>query len=588
MRVLLVHPEDGLLDGPWANASWHRVIDLGCAGSKSYERASRLFGCAVTSLREFRRGFTEFHRVRELLALGLGPLTDRFGLDWWELTAILIHQQLEMVILLQKFAETLGSEDEVYVSRPGLHANALKQTLGGARVHVLSSQTNQTKRGAGHYLRLWKKFPVKQLLEIFWDKSDPGYQFRGRFTRSRKPVDVPLVLLPSAYVNVTRTGFAYAATVPDVQFLLVATRRSGWIEKRPPNVASAWLCSYASVREAARKAEYLDLTARWGSLRRELELVPEFGTISKLGCFDDFPDRFSRGLEIRDAWRNVLQKETVQSVICADDSNPYTHIPLLLAKNVGLRTISCHHGALDGRYMFKRSHADILLAKGKMEEDFLVRLCELPASQVQVGAPAAETALMRDSQSPSSSIVFFSELYEAMGGRVRDSYQDILPPLADLALSQGRELIVKLHPAESVAERWRALRETLAPAQQRIVRIVGGSLQPELLSNAWFGITVLSTVAVECALRGVPCFLCGWLESSPYGYVDQFTRFGIGTRLNQAEEIKQIPQMLQDLKPNPSLRENCWNPIERERLQSLLGMSPSPQQVVSRKRDSGE
>ena len=48
------------------------------------------------------------------------------------------------------------------------------------------------------------------------------------------------------------------------------------------------------------------------------------------------------------------------------------------------------------------------------------------------------------------------------------------------------------------------------------------ALQPEMLNKTWFGVTILSTVVVECALRGIPCFLCAWLESWPYGYIDQF------------------------------------------------------------------
>jgi hypothetical protein len=579
MRVLLIHPEDGLLDGPWAHSKWDRVIDTGLAGYESYARASKVLGSAITPLRELRHGFGEFRRVRELLASGLGRLTDRFGLDWWELTAILIHQQLEIAILLQKFIETLDSHDEVYVSRPGLQSGALTQLLG-ARVHVFVSPRHQHRRGLGHYLRLWNKFPAAQLREIFWDKHDPSYRLRGSFAARRKPANIPLVLLPSAYVNVSRTGLAYAATLPEAQFLLVATRRSGWIENPPPNVTTAWLRSYASVREPARKSEYADLLERWNSLRREIELIPEFRALSNLGCFDDFPQRFARGLEIRDAWRNVLQIEPVQSVICADDSNPYTHIPLLLARHMGLRTISCHHGALDGRYMFKRSHADVLLAKGKMEEDYLVRLCELPGGQVKVGAPVLGREMGREPKTSYSSIILFSEPYEAMGGRVRDVYEDILPSLAELALAHGRELIVKLHPAESVAERSRVIRKTLAARQFQVVRVVSGPLEPEMLDQAWCGITVLSTVAVECGLCGVPCFLCKWLESAPYGYVDQFARFGLGIGLNEPGEIPEIPRMIEAYSTSRSLQEDCWDPVDAVRLAEWLGLN---QTQVSRR-----
>ncbi|MBZ5679413.1 MAG: hypothetical protein LAO24_04815 [Acidobacteriia bacterium] len=586
MRVLLIRPEDGLPAGPWAASRWDRVIDLGRAGAESYERAADRLGTGVALLDDLRDGFKEIYRVRELLGIGLGRLKDRFGLDWWELTAILVHLQLETVILLQKFADTVDARDEVHVSGPGFHAEALRLMLG-SRVRVFPPQGGRGKRRAGHYFRVLKKFPAGQLLEIFWDKYDSGYQLRGLMSSRRKPQDAPLVLLPTAYGNVSRTGMAYAAAVPEARFLLVATRRSGWVENPPANVSTAWLRSYASVRVAAREAEYKDLMARWELLRKEIEGVPEFRVLSRLGCFSSFSDRFGRGLEIRDAWRNVLDTEPIKAVICADDSNPYTHIPLLLARERRLPTISCHHGALDGRYMFKRCHADVILAKGRMEQDYLESVCGVPASRVEVGAPTfIKERKPETSQKKKPFIVLFSEPYEAMGGRSADVYQDILPGLADLALSEGRQLVVKLHPAESASERSNIIRQTLRPDQRRVVRVVSGPLQSDLLDNTWFGITILSTVTVECALRGIPCFLCKWLESSPYGYVDQFTRFGIGIRLDQPGEIKQIPPMLQGRKPDAATAANCWSPIENERLRVLLGIGRREQTPLPSRADT--
>src|SRR5438309_4779336 len=317
---------------------------------------------------------------------------------------------------------------------------------------------------------------------------------------------------------------------------------------------------------------------RWHALRRELESVPEFSIFSRLGGFDDFPRRFARGLEIRDAWRNVLDTEPVQAVICTDDSNPYTHIPLLLAKARGLPTVSCHHGALDGRYLFKPCHADVILAKGRMEEDYLVRVCNVPANRVEVGAPLELVKEDQASRDLKPLIVVFSEAYEAMGGRAADVYQDILPGLADLARAEKRELVVKLHPAESASERRRIIHQTLLPRQRPVVRVVSGPLQSEMLDETWFGITILSTVAADCALRGIPCFLCKWLESSPYGYVDQFTRFGVGIRLNGPEEIKQIPGMLRQNRPNAATSANLWSPIAKDRLRVLLGIDRSREQ----------
>ena len=357
MRVLLIHPEDGLQDGPWASLKWDRVIDLGRSGAESYADARAGFGCSVTPIDFLRDKFKEIEKVRELLASGMGRLDDAFGLDWWELTSILVHHELESIILLRKFVETLGARDEVHLTRPCFHAEVLGLALG-SRLHTFPWRENRHQRGARHYLQVLRKFPVGQLLEIFWDKKDSGYQIRGLFGGKRKPSSDPVVILPSAYVNASRTAAAYAESLPRSRFLIVATRRSAWIRNHPANVSLTWLRRYASVRIASRQVECEDLRKRWDLLRNELEKVPEFRMLAELGCLDEFPKRFARGLEIRDAWQNVLDREPVEAVICTDDSNPYTHIPLLLAVQKGLPTVSSHHGALDGRYMFKRSHAD--------------------------------------------------------------------------------------------------------------------------------------------------------------------------------------------------------------------------------------
>src|SRR5579863_10549211 len=106
MRVLLIHAEDQLQLGQWSSEKWDRVIDLGLAGIGSYAQASVRFGCSVTPLNSLRENFKEMAKVRELLARGLGPLRDPLGLDWWELTSILVHHELESVILLKELVET--------------------------------------------------------------------------------------------------------------------------------------------------------------------------------------------------------------------------------------------------------------------------------------------------------------------------------------------------------------------------------------------------------------------------------------------------------------------------------------------------
>jgi len=247
---------------------------------------------------------------------------------------------------------------------------------------------------------------------------------------------------------------------------------------------------------------------------------------------------------------------------------------LLLARKYGVPAVACHHGALDAQRIFKENAADVVLAKGKMEHDYLVRVCRVPAAEVVVGAPARSAEggpeKPRAAAGGAPFITFFSEPYESFSGRGEEFYRDVVPPLADLAREAGRRLIVKLHPAESQRERERMINRILSPNQRQAVSVVTGPTTAELLNQTWFGITVLSTVASECAVAGVPCFLCRWLEFTHYGYLDQFLRFGAGYGLKAPSEIQNIPRTLAAYSADRDVAAAVWQPIDPVRLGELL------------------
>src|SRR5437899_10500917 len=578
MRILLLHPDDSLENGPCQD-KWDQVIDVGKGGCDFYRRSTLQLGCQVIPLDSLRIGVEDFQWVREIFESGRNRLLDAEGLDWWELTAIFFHQQIELLGVLRRFAENLKSSDELYITRPGFYADALRFLLRD-RLQVLSSRI-ESHHSVLRYVRSAARFPIAQLAEILWDKYDSNYFHRRRFTGGRKPSRNPVVLLPSAYVNVSRMAIAYARTVPEMDFLLVATRRSGWLAEPSANVAVAKLASYAKYETSTRR-EYDDLSIQWRHVRTDLESVPEIGMLGRLGLLDSFPKLLRQGIAIREAWRQVFETETVKAVLCADDSNPYTHIPVLLARNLGIPAITCHHGALDGRYLFKQSHADVILAKGKMEEDYLVRVCGVPNVNVEIGAPAdwSPTCVRRDGDS-APFITFFSEPYEVASARTDEFYRDLLPRLADLALKAGRKLVVKLHPFESRRERQRLINRILTAEQQQIATVVSGALSEDLLQRTWAGITVLSTAASECAVRGIPSFLCGWLEYSHYGYIEQFERFGVGQVLRSPEEITEIPQLIRHY-CQPEVSSNLWQPVTSARLQELFSGAGKYHQAFAR------
>ena len=478
--------------------------------------------------------------MRKISAKG-ASLIDEEGISWWELFVLFFNDQMQLIASVCRLAESLSCNDEVFITRPCVEAEML-QRLRMFPVHLLSGPS--LRRRVLHYAGEVWALPFWELRQIFWDKYDAGFALRRHFARKKDRAKGDVVLVPSAYVNATKTAASFASKLPDLDFRLVITRASGKIANLSANVTTADLAGYACRRESAE--EYGKITQMWRELCRELSRDPKTSVAYSLGLWEGFPEFVKRGLKIRDAWLGVLEREPVKSVFCCDN-NPYTLLPVLLAKRKNIPTVSCHHGALDWRYRIVPAFADVVIAKSEMEQDYLSRVCSIPASKIQTGAPDLRVQVAEKYQRGSANaIVFFSEPYEANKARGDEIYSELLPPLADMAIEEGRKLIIKLHPFESVRRRKALVRRILSAEQRRIAEIVTGPLTPQLLEQTWFGVTVLSTVAMECGAAGISCFLCQWLEYSHHEYGEQFRRFGVGHTLRSGAELLEIPAIIKN------------------------------------------
>jgi hypothetical protein len=568
MRILFLHSEDAAQSGAWTTMRWDHVIDLGISGANTYERWGEFFQCPVADL-----GFQRIASgpVRNALGAGLGFLLDDHGIDWWGVISMQYVQQIYRIVALQKLVSNMSAADEVFVSRLGFDSRVLENLLG--RPIPSFSQGARFSQKLGHLYDLSRQLTYSQIKQISWDKYDEKHRIRALLAPKKVRCKNPVILLPTAYVNVTRTALAYAETLRGNNFLLVSARSSGWAKTLPGNVEQADLASYAQSQIDAR--EYGGLCARWKDLRGRLRSHPVMAALFVSGAADSFDGALRKWLAVRNAWINVLDTEPVDGVLSCDDVNPYTHVPGLIAKSRGVAWVSAHHGALDGQYVVKQSRADLLLAKSEMERDYLVRACKVPEDRIRVAAPIIKAP--DGCEKCKSSIVFFSEDYEASGARSEEFYLEVLPPLLKLAKVHGKELVVKLHPAESLRDRRRILKKVLARDERRKLHILAGPLTDELMRKIWFACTVISTAAVDCAMRDIPVFLCGWLENWPFGYLEQFAVYGVGIKLSHPGEIAKIPHLLesfelqQEQKFQQPVRLKSWQEIET---------SPAPVQVA--------
>jgi hypothetical protein len=570
MRVLLLHPEDAC-PASREEGAWDWIVDLGRAPQSTYENWARASGALVFSLYQYAEGERDLRRVRELLQLGRGCVVDEWGVDWWDVLSLMISPDLEQLPLLQRLALEIPEQAELYVSRPDARAQALQVTYG-ARLKTWEGNAHALRRRLQHYAGVVTRLDAAQLRQVLADKMDPEHSMRRRMHRRVLRDRRPAVLLPTAYGNVSRTAVAYARLLPQQRFLLVHARASGQLADLPENVDAASLDGYFL---PAREHEISSLLTAWERLKSLLvPTFPEFVAAEAMGALGRFPSLLRWGLAIRDAWNHLLDVEEITACFSADNSNPYSRVPLVLAKQRGLPTVACHHGALDYRMMLKGAgDADVYLAKGEMERDYLVRRCQVPGEMIVMGAAAGPKTASQERSDSSNALrpwmIFFTEPYAVFGWRVGEVYRELLPHLLALAESCGAQLVFKLHPFESVRGHRRLLRRHISREQESCIPVLSGPMTEERWSKVRFAVTVQSTMALECGERGIPAFLCSWLADAQSGYVEQFARYKVGHILNSFRDLAAVPRLLETNGHTPH-HYAVWQAISPQVLEGLF------------------
>jgi hypothetical protein len=573
MKVLLLHPEDSPLHGPWSSGRWDLVVDLGWAGSYRYDQWSHMLGCPVRGLYGFGEWEKDVLGIKEALRFGSGWVVDGEGIDWWNLIAPTRYQKLFELRLVEKLARELSLTDDVHITRRHWLADVLRKSLNNNIGCFLPEASGPMSTRIRRHRKVVHSLTPAQVIEIALDKWDTDYGFRRLFARRQRDYSsVRSVLMPSGYRNVSRALSAYAEMLPDIRFLLVTTRQGCVSSGLASNVRSVSLASYATVpRNRSTEQEIRSLTGRWLELERKLLESRDLAPAHALGWFKDFRVGLRVGLRIRDAWRSILEQQPLHSVLCGDENNLYTRLPVLLAKTRGICTFYCSHGALDVNVLIRGACSDTYLVKGEMERDYLVGQCEIPEEKVLIGAPTGNPPLADlDSTCERSQIVFFSEPYELYSGRTNHLYGDVLPRLCSIARKHGRRVLLKLHPFESMSSRLRLLDEVLISEDRKLVEVTNEAISDRLFRRTWFSLTVESSVAVECALAGVPCFLCGWFDLGLHGYVQQYEKYGAARVLNSPEKIQQIPELLGSSVITADVQNGLYQSLTRKQLEAIL------------------
>jgi hypothetical protein len=584
MKVLILHPEDRFKPGASRN-HYDLVADLGRAPSGTYENWRKQSGSQVISLFDFAQENEDFNRIRFLARLGGESLMDRMGIDWWPMLLPEIVPRMEQQLLVNRLSRHIGKKCEIYSSRSDYRSAALHYLLGGRLINLEYSLRTLVRRFQ-HYSQVATDFDARQILQIAQDKFDRERFIRRRFGRPARGSSRPIILLPSAYTSVSRMALGYAKLLPDEQFLLVCARDNAKLRELPANVQMKSLDRYFSAPDAS---EISSLSERWEALRtRLIDSAPEYESGAAVGLFDRIPSLLHWEITIRDAWKRLFDSENIRSCFSADHTNPYTRIPLLLAKHAGIPAVACHHGALDVWMAITTHDADYYIAKNEMEHDYMTRVCGINTAKVLQVAPPRSVESFPSSGDPETAppldiekkrwLVFFTEPYGAWALRMDEVYRELLPPLCALAKRCGLKLVFKLHPFESERGHRNLLLRLLPREKVRGIEIITGPIPEKLWRNTKIALTVESSVALECAARGIPIFLCGWLRDSFTGYTQQYQKFGVGHLLENVGQINNIPNILESAPAVFNARHDPSSPgSATETLRELLlGLVPVP------------
>jgi hypothetical protein len=566
MKLLLVHPEDHPCDGEWAHAHWDLIVDLAFASPAVYRDWSARLGTRVISLHQFARELDCYRWVNDVLQTARGQLLDRLGLDWWDIISVYYYQRLLQLYLVNELCAEIGDREvEWFGTRPHFCADLVQQVRRCESVRVLQGSQTRLTRAALKLSRV-RKLRLPQIFEIVADKWDATYSIRRRMSSPINCKD-PVVLLPSAYSNVTRVVLQYALQLPSLRFLLATTRASALPAHLPGNVSATSLAAYMAPRHQTQ-SEVDVMIRRWNAFGSVMKRSEALSCAERAGIFDSFASHLANGLGIRDAWLSLMRRELVEAVLCGDDLNYYTRLPLMIARKIGIKALYCYHGALDGGMLFKQPCADIHLVRGEMERDYLRHACATQANRIELAAPG-HRPMPSSIRKEEGKLVFFSEPYENSGGRADEIYRELLPKLCGVASRVQRKVLIKLHPFESEKARRRLVRSSLSSSHRNLIEIVSDVPVEQIIAQAWCGVGVASSVAVECTLGGVPYFLCGWLDCNGFGYARQLANFSAGRLLECAEDLESIPELVAG-DGVADAGENLWSEAGPERLEALF------------------
>ena len=127
-----------------------------------------------------------------------------------------------------------------------------------------------------------------------------------------------------------------------------------------------------------------------------------------------------------------------------------------------------------------------------------------------------------------------------------------------------------------MSARLRLVDRLLSDDDRNLLEVTSEPVSERLFRRIWFSLTVESSVAVECALAGIPCFVCGWFDVDLHAYIKQYEKYGAAQILASPEEIERIPGSLNSNVLTAHIQNQMCQPATPGQLKAILIAAEEP------------
>jgi hypothetical protein len=227
-----------------------------------------------------------------------------------------------------------------------------------------------------------------------------------------------------------------------------------------------------------------------------------------------------------------------------DDVSPHTIVvgnaafegPLLqLARARGIPTVLLQHGILGDYYQLMDQPADSLLVRGDFWKEFVA---EPMRQRTRVLNIPAEKLPEPNSSNGTGIILFLTSVEAALSHTHESDLRDILTRLLRAAATNGRRLIVRVHPMETVGYYRNIVDSISSDLNLRCdLEYSQGPGLEGILKNTAVAVTYSSTVFLECLRLGIPIISFHWHDFAYKSLIEQHGVFHFAKDLADLERL---------------------------------------------------